>query len=149
MFLAFGIFVFVTVKAYLDPVDETTVYGSRLEGIDKVPITDDRKKEIEDFIKEDKSISSASLSVKGKIVNVIINVSSKEKTLEDVQKLCNSVLEKFKKEEIDFYDFQFFVENKEANYVSIGYKNKKNGSISWSHDEIEKSEVEVDEKKEQ
>ena len=41
------------------------------------------------------------------------------------------------------------VENKEANYVSIGYKNKKNGSISWSHDEIEKSEVEVDEKKEQ
>ena len=56
LFLAFGIFVFVTVKAYLDPVDETTVYGSRLEGIDKVPITDDRKKEIEDFIKEDKSI---------------------------------------------------------------------------------------------
>ena len=54
------------------------------------------------------------------------------------------ILEKFSEEEIKFYDFQFFIKNEEANYNLIGYKNKKNEELSWSHDEIV-SEVEDNE----
>ena len=39
LFVLFGAFVFVTMKAYLDPEDELAVYGNRLEGIEKVSIT--------------------------------------------------------------------------------------------------------------
>lgn len=145
-FIVFCIFIYITVKAYVDPVDETTVYGSRLTGIEKVPITDAFKEEVIKFIKEDKNITDVSINVKGKIINTIIN-AKKEATVDSIKKLANSVMEKYKKEEKEFYDFQFFVKNVDANYALIGYKNKKNTDISWSEDEIVKSEVEVNEEK--
>ena len=56
------------------------------------------------------------------------------------------IIEKFSKEEIEFYDFQFFIKNEDGNYNLMGYKNKKNENISWSSDEII-SEVDGNEEK--
>ena len=50
------------------------------------------------------------------------------------------------KEEIEFYDFQFFIKNEDGNYNLMGDKNKKNENISWSSDEII-SEVDENEEK--
>ena len=142
--LFFG-FVFFTMKAYMDPKDELEVYGNRLDGIEEVIITDERKKEVVDFVSEDEKISNVSVSVQGKIINISINVKSKENTKDKMEKKAKLVLEKFSEDEVKFYDFQFFIKNEDGNYNMIGYKNKKNEDISWVSDEIV-SEVEDNEK---
>ena len=133
-------------KAYLDPVDANAVYGNRLDGIENVTITDDKVNEIVNFIKEDNSISDASLHIKGKITNIIIKVSKKENTIDKMKEKSKEIIERFSKEEIEFYDFQFFIKNEDGNYNLMGYKNKKNENISWSSDEII-SEVDENEEK--
>lgn len=136
LFVLFCIFVFVTMKAYLDPVNELAVYGNRLDGIEAVAITDDKKNEVTNFIKEDENVISTSVTVQGKIVNISIKTSKNENTIDKMKEKVKLILEKFSKEEIAFYDFQFFIKNEDANYNLIGYKNKKNENVSWATDEI-------------
>lgn len=136
LFVIFCGFVFVTMKAYLDPEDELAVYGNRLDGIENVLITDEKNNEIIDFIKEDENVSDASILVQGKIVNISIKLSSKDNTIDKMKENSIKIIEKFSEDEIAFYDFQFFIKNEEANYNLIGYKNKKNEAISWVSDEI-------------
>lgn len=136
LFVLFCVFVFVTMKAYLNPVNELAVYGNRLDGIEAVAITDDKKNEVTNFIKEDENVISTSVTVQGKIVNISIKTSKNENTIDKMKEKVKLILEKFSKEEIAFYDFQFFIKNEDANYNLIGYKNKKNENVSWATDEI-------------
>ncbi len=136
LFVLFCVFVFVTMKAYLNPVNELAVYGNRLDGIEAVVITDDKKNEVTNFIKEDENVISTSVNVQGKIVNISIKTSKNENTIDKMKEKVKLILEKFSKEEIAFYDFQFFIKNEDANYNLIGYKNKKNENVSWATDEI-------------
>ena len=122
------------------------MYGNRLDGIENVTITDDKVNEIVNFIKEDNSISDSSMHIKGKIVNIIIKVSKKENTIDKMKEKSKEIIERFSKEEIEFYDFQFFIKNEDGNYNLMGYKNKRNENISWSSDEII-SEVDKNEEK--
>ena len=145
--LIIGVFGFITVKQYLYPDDKLTVYGNRLDSIDKVKITDEKKNEIIKMIKEKAGIKDVKIDIQGKIINVSITASEKENTKEEMQKLCTEILLKFSSEEIKFYDFQFFIKNEDLNYNMIGYKNKISEEVSYSDDVIV-SEVE-DEKKEQ
>ena len=146
LFVIFCGFVFVTMKAYLDPEDEYAVYGNRLEGIEKVQITDKKEKEVIDFIKEDENVTDASISIQGKIINIIIKLKDKKNTVEKMEEKGAEIIKKFSEEEVKFYDFQFFIKNEEANYNLMGYKNKKNDEISWVNDVIV-SEVEDNEEK--
>lgn len=139
---------FFTMKAYLNPDDPKAVYGTRLDGIEEVTITDAKKSEIISFIKEDETMLSASMDIKGKIINIIIKTNTEDNTIDKMKEFTNSVMEKFTKEEIEFYDFQFFIKNENGNYNLIGYKNKKNQEFSWSSDEIIK-EVEDENKEEE
>ena len=144
LFVLFGAFVFVTMKAYLDPEDANLVYGNRLNGIEEVPITKEREKAVIDFIKEDENITDASIAIQGKIINIIIKVKHKKNSIEKMEEKGTEIIKKFSEEEIKFYDFQFFIKNEEANYNLMGYKNKKNDEISWVNDVIV-SEVEDNE----
>lgn len=147
LFVVFCGFVFVTMKAYLDPEDELAVYGNRLDGIENVEITDKKEKEVIEFIKEDENITDASIRIQGKIINIIIKAKDKKNTVEKMEEKGTKIIEKFSEEEIKFYDFQFFIKNEEANYNLMGYKNKKSEEISWVNDVIV-SEVEDNEEEE-
>lgn len=146
LLVLFCAFVFVTMKAYLDPVDELAVYGNRLNGIEDVEITETRKNEVVDFIKDDETITDASVSIQGKIINISIKVTTEENTIDKMEEKGKEVVKKFSEEEIKFYDFQFFIKNEDGNYNLMGYKNKKNEDISWVSDEINS---EVDENEEE
>ncbi|HOO68156.1 MAG TPA: hypothetical protein PLC53_02175 [Bacilli bacterium] len=139
--LVVGVFAFITLKAYLYPEDENTVYGDRLDGIEDVEITNDRLDEIVSKIKENEGITEASVNIQGKIINMNMIATLEDNSIEAMEELSTTLLENFSEEEIAFYDFQVFVQNKTANYNLIGYKNKKNDSFSWSSDLIV-SEVE-------
>ncbi len=142
----FCLFLFITFYKYMNPSDLNTVYGSRLDGIENVVISDDKKDEIIKFIKDNEDVSSASIDIQGKIINISIKIGNKENTIDIMKEKCSLIVNKFSKEEIEFYDFQFFIKNEDANYNLIGYKNKKNEELSYSHDVIV-SEVEENEEK--
>ena len=142
----FCLFLFITFYKYMNPSDLNTVYGSRLDGIENVIISDKKKDEIIKFIKDNEDVSSASIDIQGKIINISIKIGNKENTIDIMKEKCSLIVNKFSKEEIEFYDFQFFIKNEDANYNLIGYKNKKNEELSYSHDVIV-SEVEENEEK--
>ena len=142
----FCLFLFITFYKYMNPSDLNTVYGSRLDGIENVIISDDKKDEIIKFIKDNEDVSSASIDIQGKIINISIKIGNKENTIDIMKEKCSLIVNKFSKGEIEFYDFQFFIKNEDANYNLIGYKNKKNEELSYSHDVIV-SEVEENEEK--
>ena len=133
-------------KHYVDPIDETVIWGDRLNGISEVPISDAKLKEIENFIKEDKNVTKTSVRIVGKTIKVIIVTSTEEDTIKKMQELGDEIISKFEEKEVKFYEFSFSIENKDANYALVGSKKNTNEEISWSSDLIEKSEVETDEK---
>ena len=135
---------FFAMKSFLYPDDANTVYGDRLEGINEVEITSDRKTEISDKIKENEGITDANISIKGKIINIHITATTEANTIEVMEELSTTILDNFSEDEIAFYDFQFFIKNEDANYDLIGYKNKNSETISWDSDAIV-SEVEDNE----
>ncbi|MBQ6282502.1 MAG: hypothetical protein IJK66_03070 [Bacilli bacterium] len=144
--LIFFAFVFVTMKAYLKPNDESVVCGS-LAGIEKVPMNSTRKNEIIKSLKEDESIDEVKVQdIKCKTINIIIKTNSKDNTIDKMKEKGNELLKNFSKEESSFYDIQLFIKNEENNFVMIGYKNSSNDDVTWTSDELVKSEVEVDEK---
>ena len=142
----FCLFLFITFYKYMNPSDLNTVYGSRLDGIEKIFKKEEKKDEIIKFIKDNEDVSSASIDIQGKIINISIKIGNKENTIDIMKEKCSLIVNKFSKEEIEFYDFQFFIKNEDANYNLIGYKNKKNEELSYSHDVIV-SEVEENEEK--
>lgn len=146
VFIIVGVFVGITLKAYIDPVDETVVWGNRLNGRESVPITDEKIKEIESFIKEDKNVTKASVRVVGNIIKTII-ITSGDDTIDKMQKMGDNIIEKFSEKEIKYYEFGFSIKNEEKNYVLLGEKKNSNEKISWESDDIKKSEEEVNEEK--
>lgn len=141
-------FMFIAIKSYMYPTDAKSVYGSRLDGIEKVPITDDEIKKLVNKIKEDETVTDASISIKGKIVNIHIKVTNKDNTKDKMKEKCNDILKEFSEEKIAFYDFEFFITNEDGNYKMIGYKNKKRKEISYVSDEIVKEVKEDEQEKE-
>lgn len=101
------------------------VYGNRLDGIEKVQVTDTETNDLVKALKEKDYVTTASTHISGKIINVLVEVEkgtskSKAKTLKD------EVLKAFTDDQKKFYDIQLFItnENKDAKgYPMIGYKN--------------------------
>lgn len=141
-------FMFIAIKSYMYPTDVKSVYGNRLDGIEKVPITDDEIKKLVNKIKEDENFTDANISIKGKIVNIHIKVTNKDNTKDKMKEKCNDILKEFSEEKIAFYDFEFFITNEDGNYKMIGYKNKKSKEISYVSDEIVKEVKEDEQEKE-
>lgn len=146
--IAVAIVGFISMKAFLYPDDETLVYGDRLDGIEEVAITDEKINEVISKIKENENVIEANINIQGKIINISIKSTNEENTIEVMEELSSSLLENFSKEEIAFYDFQFFIKNEDANYNLIGYKSKISETISWDSDVIV-SEVENNETEEE
>ncbi len=143
--LVLGGIAFISMKSFLYPSDANTVYGSRLDGINEVKIDDAKKDLIVNKIKAKAEVTSASVSTKGKIININIVVTKAGNTLDVMKEFSKTIITNFSEKELKFYDIQIFVKNVDANYNAIGYKNKSKEEISWVSDKIV-SEVEPDEK---
>ncbi len=143
VFLIMGVVSIVLLKNFLYPDDYKSAYGSRLDGIEGVAIDSNRKSEISNIYQKDTNIKSVSIDIKGKIINLIIDVNE-SLTIELAKENFLKSLEEFKEEERSFYDIQFFVKNEVLKYTMIGYKNATSDVIVWS----EYSEV-IDEAEEE
>lgn len=111
-------------------------YGTRLDGIKDVPLSDSYLNEISSEVKDEKIVSKATIDVEGRLVNVIITVNDNT-PIDDAKKLSGIVKDNFTEDELAFYDVQIFIvdsgKNKESAYPIIGYKHKTSDVFVWSN----------------
>ena len=124
------------VKEMFFSTETEAIYGSRLEGIDKVKITKEKKQQVIDNLKE--GTEKVSVRVAGKIVYISIVVNG-DTSLDAAKELGNKALESFSDEEKSFYDFQIIIQknNDSKQFPIIGYKQHKRQAITWTKDRAE------------
>ena len=110
------------------------LYGNRLEGIEKVPITNELKKDIKDFLLSNEGIKKVNTNVHGKIFIIVILV---DETIifDNVIEYSIGELAKCSDEQKGFYDIAFLVdyekETDKKDFPKIGSKSKNSNSIVW------------------
>ena len=112
------------------------VYGNRLNGIDKHPVTETLKSEYKSSLESEKSVTKVSMDTKGKIIYIIINFAS-DTSLEDAKNLAASSLEKLNEDILSFYDISFTLkceksENSEG-FTILGAKNVAGSGLVWNN----------------
>lgn len=120
------------VKILIFPTLGKNRYGNRLDGIEQVSISKDSMTKMEEELEKESEIESVSTDVKGKIVNIMMEVKAGTK-VEDAKKIADKTLEYFKKEEKEFYDIQVFLTSSDENYPYIGYKHKTSKGFMWTN----------------
>lgn len=134
--VCFFILVFVFYKLVLSQSNDTTaIYGDRLEGIEEVALSKSKKEDIESGIKEVGNNKSAKVTIRGKIINVVITIND-DTTRDSAKGLADKVLEKLSEEEKKFYDIQVFIKKdvEDAQLPIIGYHHHKKTGFSWTLD---------------
>lgn len=111
-------------------------YGTRLDRINEVPLSDSYLGDIESDISDKSIVSKVSSNIQGKLVNFIITVKDGT-SIDDAKKLSSVVKDGFTDDELNFYDLQVFVavsSNKDdTKYPIIGYKHKNDDNFVWSN----------------
>ena len=129
IFIIAGIFL---LKAFFP---SGNAYGDRLKGIEKVEFSKSEITKLEEKIKERDNIKNVSIDIKGRLINIIITVN-KDTNIDDMKDYTKERLEIFDKEELEYYDVQFYLLNEDdesEDYPSIGYKHKTSDEIKWSN----------------
>lgn len=110
------------------------VYGDRLEGIDKVPIEEETKKQVKKELEESGKVESVSIRTQGKIVYFTIDYKE-DTSVDQAKEIATKTLTCFTDEQKSFYDFSYFLtQNKvedNENFPTMGNKHPKNATISW------------------
>ncbi len=136
--IAIGVFLILVILAFqivtmFFPKDGTALYGDRLDGIENVELTKTKLTKIEDALKENEIVKKASVSVQGKIVEVIITVQD-DTSVDSAKELNTTVLNSLEEDEKKFYDIQIFVkkDTDATDFPIIGYKHHARDNFSWT-----------------
>ena len=116
-----------------------SVYGNRLNDIEKYTISKDIETKLNDLYK-DTAVDSVKYDLKGKVIYIIIDLKENA-ALVDAQTLALKSLEVFTVEEMGYYDIQLMVtatklEEKSELYPILGYKNAKNAQVVWTNTKV-------------
>lgn len=113
--------------------ENQAIYGSRLEGEEKVKVTKEQEQKVSEAAKD--IVKSVYVRQSGKIINIIAEVNP-ETSLTDAKSIGDKTYAIFTEEQKKFFDFQFLIDNpKNTDQFPIaGYKNKSREAISWTKD---------------
>ena len=112
-----------------------SVYGNRLDGIEKYPIDDAVIKDIETTLKDTGSVNSFTYELKGRLMNFIIEVNA-DVDLTTSRAFADKIAEKLSDDIKGFYDIQVYLicTDKESElYPTIGYKHKTSVGFKWNN----------------
>lgn len=121
----------VKIKNILFPNEGVAAYGNRLEGY--VELRDNTDDKIKKLLTED--VTKVTVKTTGNILNITLTLG--DNTSRDSAKAyAKKSLEALTKEEIAYYDIQFYlVKNKETtDFPIIGYKIPTAENITWTKD---------------
>lgn len=107
-------------------------YGNRLEGIEKVSITSDDKREVVSFLEGKEQVTKASVRIQGKIIYINI-LFVKDTTVDKAKAIATETLALLDDKWKSYYDVGYFLkeETDEAPFIITGSKNANLDSISW------------------
>lgn len=127
-FAVIAIMMYIFFSVFLGGGDK---YGERLNGIEEVKLTKKELKEVEDWVKDTKTVEECSIRVVGKIVYFDI-VFNGDTDANGAKSLAGGTLSKFEDKEKAFYDFEYILsQNKEGGFNITGTKSPKIEGISW------------------
>ena len=141
LIIAFIIFVLVFVLFLLIyrsffPDEETAIYGSRLDGIEKVEVTKTDKSKIEDALKD--ISKSTSVRTQGRIINVSISIND-DVNRDTAKAESRKIFEQLSKGQKEYYDIQVFIKKEgqtedAPQFPIIGYKHHVSEDFTWTKD---------------
>ncbi len=121
-------------KELLYPDSRKSYYGSRLDGIEKHNIDNNRLNKANLKIKDIKGVVDVKSNIKGRVVNFTVKV---DETIDLIssQAIGQKILENFQESDLNFFDIQLFIDSdsKESEiYPIFGYKHKTSAAFKWS-----------------
>ena len=120
-------------KEAMFPAENKAIYGTRIEGRDKVPINKEKKSKVTENFKD--ISSSVKVRTQGRIIYIDVKVNG-DVSRDTAKDYSNRVLEVFSEEEKKYYDIQILVSNKDNSkqFPIIGYKHHTSEGINWTKD---------------
>ena len=124
-----------------------SVYGSRLDITEKVPMTNETLTKVKEKLEENDKVDSTRVIVKGRIVYISIKFIDDVK-MADAKKVAESSLELFSEDELSVYDLQYTIasiitkeDKNNKTYTLMGSRNVNGtGTIVWNNYNIEETE---------
>lgn len=111
-------------------------YGDRLDGIEAVAISDDKKSEVVNSIKESKNVKDATVTITGKIIYIRIAFEAGA-DLDTSKSIAVKSLEQFGEEEKKFYDVHFTLVSEKTDtnegFTIMGAKNVNGTNLIWNN----------------
>lgn len=132
IFLLLAIF-FVVI--FIMPLFGHNKYGNRLDGADKVKISNSTQSEMIAVVEETGKFDSVKYDLKGRIINIIA-VAKNGVSKDEAKEASAQVLSKLSDDEKEYYDVQIFLTQDGmdgSTYPYIGYKNKSSEKIVWTN----------------
>ena len=109
------------------------LYGNRLEGIDKVKVTEKQEKQIKKYVKN--YTKKIDIRVSGRVINILIELHPGT-SLDDARGIAGMVLDGLTAEQKAYFDVEAIVNNSEDpdHFPIIGYKHKSRDNFTWTRD---------------
>lgn len=107
-------------------------YGNRLDGIDKVKISNETYESVKKEVEDTELVKKVETRLQGKIVYTTIELKDGI-TVEKAKEIAVNTLDNYSEDELKYYDFSFFLKWKgeEKDTVITGNKHHNLDSITW------------------
>lgn len=107
-------------------------YGNRLDGIDKVKISNEVYESVKEEVKDVEGVNDVSVRLQGKIVYTTIELSDSI-SADKAKEIAKNTLDNYTEDELKYYDFSFFLKWKgeESDKVITGNKHHNLEDITW------------------
>lgn len=107
-------------------------YGNRLDGIDKVKISNETYESVKKEVEDTELVEKVETRLQGKIVYTTIELKDGI-TVEKAKEIATNTLDNYSEDELKYYDFSFFLKWKgeEKDTVITGNKHHNLDSITW------------------
>ena len=108
-------------------------YGNRLDGIENVKISSDTYENVKLELQDSQVVESSEVRLQGRIVYTTI-VLKDDTGIDKAKELASATLRNYSEDELDFYDFSFFLkwENEDGDKVITGNKHHNLEKITWT-----------------
>ena len=113
----------------------TSKYGdTRLEGIEKYPLSESLKEDVANLYKDNESVNKTVVTVEGKIIYITLDFKTVVK-IEDAKNLAVKALDVIGEENLTFYEIQFLLtysgEEENSAFPVFGSKNANSLKVVW------------------
>lgn len=107
-------------------------YGNRLDGIDKVKISEKTYNGVKEEVNETGLVEEVETRLQGRIVYTTIVLKS-DTSVDKAKEIASNTLDNYTNSELEYYDFSFFLkwQGEEKDTVITGNKHHNLDTITW------------------